>query len=85
MAVAIRLARLGAKKRPYYRVVATDSRSARDGRFLELLGVYDPRSKHFRIDEERYREWLSNGARPSLVVAQLVKKAGRAEPAKPEA
>jgi len=83
MAVAIRLARLGAKKRPYYRVVATDKRSARDGRFLELLGVYDPRAKLFRIDEERYQKWLSNGARPSMTVAQLVKKANRASVEKP--
>lgn len=79
MAVAIRLARLGAKKRPYYRVVATDKRSARDGRFLELLGVYDPRAKHFRIDEERYQRWLAKGAKPSLTVAQLVKKAAQAD------
>lgn len=84
MAVAIRLARLGAKKRPYYRVVATDKRSARDGRFLEQLGVYDPRAKHFRIDEDRYQKWLSNGARPSLTVAQLVKKSARAGAEKPE-
>jgi len=83
MAVAIRLARLGAKKRPYYRVVATDKRSARDGRFLELLGVYDPREKHFRIDEDRYQKWLSNGAKPSLTVSQLVKKAARANAEKP--
>ena len=83
MAVAIRLARLGAKKRPYYRVVATDKRSARDGRFLELLGVYDPRVKLFRIDNERYEKWLSNGARPSITVAQLVKKANRASAEKP--
>ncbi len=84
MAVAIRLARLGAKKRPYYRVVATDKRSARDGRFLEQLGVYDPRAKQFRIDEDRYQKWVSNGARPSETVYQLVKKSARASAEKPE-
>ena len=73
MAVAIRLARKGAKKRPSYRVVATDKRSPRDGRFIEQLGIYDPRNKRFLIDEERYEEWISTGAKPSLTVAQLVK------------
>lgn len=74
MAVAIRLARQGAKKRPFYRIVAADKRRARDGRFLEHLGVYDPRAKHVRINHERYNHWLSVGAKPSLTVEQLVKK-----------
>ncbi len=74
MAVAIRLARQGAKKRPFYRIVAADKRYARDGRFLEQLGVYDPRAKHFRVDHERYNYWVSVGALPTLTVKQLVKK-----------
>ena len=77
MAVAIRLARHGAKKRPSYRVVAADSRSPRDGRFIEQLGVYDPRTKNFRIDAEKYEKWLTNGARPSETVAQLVRQAAK--------
>lgn len=74
MAVAIRLARQGAKKRPFYRIVAADKRRSRDGRFLEQLGVYDPRVKHVRIDHERYKYWVSVGAQPTLTVKQLVKK-----------
>ena len=79
MAVAIRLARQGAKKRPSYRVVATNSRSPRDGRFIEQLGIYDPRAKKLTIKKDRYEEWISVGAKPSETVASLVKKAARAE------
>lgn len=74
MAVAIRLARQGAKKRPFYRIVATEKSSARDGRFIEQLGFYDPRAKAFRLDHEKYDRWVQNGAQPSETVAQLVKK-----------
>ena len=77
MAVAIRLARQGAKKRPSYRVVATDKRSPRDGRFIEQLGVYDPRTKNFRINGEKYEKWLTQGAKPSETVAQLVRLAAK--------
>ena len=74
MSVSIRLARQGAKKRPFYRIVAADKRRARDGRFIEQLGVYDPRAKMFRIDHERFNYWVSVGAQPTLTVKQLVKK-----------
>lgn len=83
MAVAIRLARHGSKKRPFYRVVAAEKRSPRDGRFIELLGVYDPRAKLVRIDQERYKHWIDNGARPSATVASLARKIAREMP--PEA
>ncbi len=78
--VAIRMARHGSKKRPFYRVVAADKTASRDGRFIELLGTYDPRSKAFNVDHARYDHWVGNGAQPSDTVAQLVKKAKRAEP-----
>jgi len=75
--VKIRLKRMGTTKRPFYRLVVADSRSPRDGRFIEALGFYDPlpRPASVRIDEERVREWLRRGARPSdsardLLVAQ---------------
>lgn len=81
MAVAIRLSRQGSKKRPFYRIVATEKSSPRDGRFIELLGVYDPRKKHFQVDQARYDRWLKCGAKPSPTVASLVRKAVRAEAA----
>ena len=76
MAVHLRLARQGAKKAPFYRVVATDSRSPRDGRFLEHIGIYDPtRSpEEIRFDEPRLGHWLSVGAQPSATVGELIKK-----------
>lgn len=79
--VKIRLARHGAKKRPFYRIVAADSRSPRDGRFLERLGSYDPTREPalIEIKQDRLAEWLKNGARPTETVAQLIKKAGRAQ------
>ena len=79
--VKIRLARHGAKKRPFYRIVAADSRSPRDGRFLERLGSYDPTRDPalIEIKQERLAEWLKNGAQPTETVAQLIKKAGRAK------
>lgn len=78
MAVAIRLARQGAKKRPFYRVVAADKTAPRDGRFIDQLGFYDPRAKQFQIDQERYDSWIANGALPTDTVKQLVKKNRRA-------
>ena len=80
MSVKIRLARAGAKKAPFYRIVATDARSARDGRFLEQLGVYDPTRDpvEFRYDEARMAHWLKLGAQPSDTVREYVKKAERA-------
>lgn len=78
MAVVIRLTRRGAKKRPFYRVVATDSRSPRDGRFLEILGTYDPLKTEdaFKIDTEKAQSWIQKGAKPSRTVASLLKQAG---------
>jgi small subunit ribosomal protein S16 len=81
MAVAIRLARQGAKKRPFYRVVAADKRDPRDGRFIEQLGTYDPRAKQFTINGDRYDSWVKEGAQPSDTVAQLVKKSRRVQAA----
>ncbi len=79
--VKIRLARHGAKKRPFYRIVAADSRSPRDGRFLERLGSYDPTQDPalVEIKQDRLAEWLKNGAQPTGTVARLIKKAGRAK------
>jgi small subunit ribosomal protein S16 len=80
MSVKIRLARQGAKKSPFYRVVATDTRSARDGRFIEQLGVYDPTREpaEFRYDEARMSHWLGVGAKPSDTIRELLKKSQRA-------
>jgi small subunit ribosomal protein S16 len=77
MAVAIRLSRQGSKKKPFYRIVAAEKTAPRDGRFIELLGIYDPIKKQFRIDAERYQHWVKNGAKPTDTVAQLVKKSDR--------
>lgn len=76
MAVTIRLSRGGAKKVPFYRIVATDRRSPRDGRFIEQIGIYDPLREppEVRIDAERLDYWLSVGATPSETVGQLVKR-----------
>ena len=81
--VKIRLARHGAKKRPFYRIVAADSRSPRDGRFLERLGSYDPTQDPalIEIKQDRLAVWLKNGAQPTETVAQLIKKAGRTQEA----
>ena len=79
--VKIRLARHGAKKRPFYRIVAADSRSPRDGRFLERLGSYDPTQDPalIEIKQDRLAEWLKNGAQPTETVTRLIKKVGRAQ------
>jgi len=78
MAVRIRLARVGATKQPSYRVVVTDSRSARDSRSIEILGHYNPRTSpvEFVVDADRTREWLAKGAQPSDTVERLMKSAG---------
>ena len=78
MAVKIRLMRMGAKKRPFYRIVATDSRSRRDGEYLELVGTYNPinSEKDVKINEEVALKWLGNGAIPSDTVRSLFKEAG---------
>jgi len=73
MSVSIRMARQGSKKKPFYRIVATDRRSPRDGRFIEQIGYYDPRKPEFRLDRAKYEAWVKNGARPSDTVSTLVK------------
>jgi small subunit ribosomal protein S16 len=80
MAVSIRLRREGAKNSPFYRVVAADKHSPRDGKFLELLGTYEPRSKAgtFKVKLDRVDHWLKNGAQASDTVASLLKKARKA-------
>jgi small subunit ribosomal protein S16 len=76
MAVKLRLARAGAKKAPYYRVVVTDSRSPRDGRHIEQVGIYDPTRTpvEVRLDHERIEYWMKNGATASDTVAEIIKR-----------
>ncbi len=78
MAVRIRLARHGGKKHPFYRIVAADSRRARNGKFLEIVGTYDPNADPaaITIKEERLRHWLGHGATPSKTVSELMHKVG---------
>lgn len=77
MAVHIRLARHGRKKMPVYRIVVADSRSRRDGRFIEVVGTYAPQQNdgEIKINRERIDSWISNGATPTDTVARLIKKA----------
>ncbi|MBM4272337.1 MAG: 30S ribosomal protein S16 [Deltaproteobacteria bacterium] len=79
MAVRIRLTRIGGKKRPLYRIVVADSASPRDGRFLEIVGSYNPGKNPAEVvlKEDRIREWLSKGAVPSVTVSQLLEKKGK--------
>ncbi len=74
--VRIRLARAGAKKAPFYRIVAADQRMKRDGRFLEKLGTYNPLTKELNIERESIQKWLSVGASPSDTVLKLLIKEG---------
>lgn len=76
--VKIRLTRLGAHKRPFYRMVVTDSRARRDGPFIEILGTYDPQKgpAETKIDVERARHWLKQGAQPTVIAKKLLQKAG---------
>lgn len=78
MAVKIRLRRIGAKKMPFYRVVVADSRSPRDGRFIEEIGTYNPLTDPatINIDAEKADKWLKNGAQPTETVRSLLKKSG---------
>ncbi len=78
MAVKLRLKRMGAKKDPFYRIVAADSRSPRDGRFIELLGYYNPTTQpaEIKIDAELALKWLRTGAQPSDTVRNLLSQAG---------
>ena len=78
MSVKIRMKRMGTKKRPFYRIVATDSRNRRDGRFIEELGYYDPLTTppNIKLDEEQIFKWLKNGAIPSTNVEGLMRRNG---------
>ncbi|TCJ16649.1 30S ribosomal protein S16 [Rubrobacter taiwanensis] len=81
MAVKIRLARHGSKKNPFYRIVVADSRSPRDGRFIDRIGTYNPRTEpsDIRVDVEKAREWLSKGAQPTDQVRKLLQISGALE------
>ena len=87
MAVVIRMMRAGARKRPFYRIVVADSRRQRDGRFVEILGYYDPMVKPFavKMDEDKVKSWIGQGAQPSTQAASLFRRAGiiAARPSKP--
>ena len=78
MAVKIRLRRMGAKKAPFYRVVVADSRYPRDGRFIEEIGYYDPTKEPsvVKVDAEKAKKWLANGAQPTDTVKVILKKEG---------
>jgi small subunit ribosomal protein S16 len=82
MALRIRLARFGAKKRPFYRIVVTNSESPRDGRFLEIIGTYDPRQDPAAVSvkEELLSLWVNRGAKPTDTVASLLKRWKQAAP-----
>ena len=81
MSVKIRLRRMGAKKSPFYRIVVADARSPRDGRFIESIGHYDPRSNPlaYTLDQEKAKAWLQKGAQPTEAVARVLYKFGLVE------
>jgi len=86
MAIKIRLARSGSKKRPFYRIVAADSRMPRDGRFIERLGIYNPllpkdSEQRVKLDMERVQHWLDRGAQPTDRIARMLEAAGHRAPA----
>ncbi len=85
MAVTLRLTRAGGKKSPFYRVVAADSRSPRDGRFIEQLGIYDPlrNPAEVKLNTARVDHWISVGAQPSQTVSELIHRLRRATPSTP--
>ena len=85
MAVKLRLMRMGKKKQPTYRLVAADGRSPRDGRFIEIVGTYDPRQEPslIKVDNDKAVAWLQKGAQPTERVAQLLKISGAWEQFKP--
>ena len=85
--VVLRLRREGTKNRPFYRIVAADQRFPRDGRFLEILGTYDPlmADNNVKVNLERANKWISQGAQPSETVRSLLKKAQKAEGAAAQA
>lgn len=81
MAVKIRLKRVGMKRQPHYRVVVADARMPRDGRFIEEIGYYDPKTEPatIQIDNEKAKEWMKKGAQPTETVRSLLKKSGAIE------
>lgn len=80
MSVSIRMSRHGAKKKPFYRIVVSDQRFARDGRYIEQVGTYDPRAKSegVKLDLEKIASWIKKGAKPSQTVSELIKKQPKA-------
>ena len=78
MAVKLRLKRMGSKQKPFYRIVAADSRSPRDGRFIETVGTYNPilKDNNITVDEEKVSKWINNGAQPTDTVKNLLTKVG---------
>jgi small subunit ribosomal protein S16 len=76
MGVRIRLARMGAKKKPFYRVVVAHSESPRDGRYIEQVGYYDPKTDPvlIKLDSDKIQSWITRGAKPTQIVSQLIKK-----------
>jgi len=78
MAVKLRLKRMGSKQKPFYRIVAADSRSPRDGRFIETVGTYNPivKENNVTVDEEKVIKWLNNGAQPTDTVKSLLSRNG---------
>ena len=78
MAVKIRLRRMGQKKAPFYRIIVADSRSPRDGKFIDEIGTYDPTREPsvYTVDEEAAKKWLANGAQPTEMVGKIFKLAG---------
>ncbi|GAB6059036.1 30S ribosomal protein S16 [Desulfonatronum parangueonense] len=82
MAMKIRLTRMGSKKKPFYRLVAVNSETRRDGRALDFLGYYNPMKEpnEIKIDTDKVRDWMAKGAKPSETVRSLLRKAGYNEP-----
>lgn len=81
MAVRIRLTRLGRKKKPFYRIIVADSQRARDGKFLDIVGTYDPLKDpaEIKIDQHKLQDWLGRGAMPTTTVNSLIKKSAAIE------
>ena len=84
MAVKIRLTRMGDKKSPFYRVIVADSRSPRDGKFIDIIGTYNPLTNpaEIKIDNEKAKQWIKNGAQPTDTARNLLVKSGAIEPKK---
>jgi small subunit ribosomal protein S16 len=78
--VRIRLARHGAKKHPFYRIVVADSESPRDGRYIDQIGTYDPTKPEIKFEAEKLAKWQAKGAQPSETVSQLIRQAGVVAP-----